>query len=179
MSPLAVPAADQPDGLDAVPSVRLLVNYTRQARPDFRVTRANAAAVATLARGFDGIPAALEAVASCLRLYEPAALCELIRPNALAFLAGSTGGDGVLRLRDRLAAAVGARTVRERRLLNRLAELPAGWSMPAAAAVTGLEPAACTRFIGELLTAGLIRADDGPNRSRLRVLNLVRAAALA
>ncbi|TNE86024.1 MAG: protein kinase [Deltaproteobacteria bacterium] len=54
------------------PSVKLLVDRVRAVRPDFRLEADNAEAVIELARRLDGLPLALELVATRMRLMSPA-----------------------------------------------------------------------------------------------------------
>lgn len=68
--PLAAPVG--PASLDDALSsegVRLLVERTRAVRPDFEVTAANVAAIVELVSRLDGLPLAIELVASRLRLF--------------------------------------------------------------------------------------------------------------
>lgn len=107
--PLATPAGD--DGLDlarlrAVPAVRLLVERAGSVAPGFRVDAGNAAAVAALCVGLDGLPLAYELVAPHLKAFSPRELAD--------------------RLGDRFAlAAVGPRDLPER---HRTLRTAIGWS---------------------------------------------------
>jgi predicted ATPase/class 3 adenylate cyclase len=64
--PLPVPAerVDSVEALAGVPSVRLFVLRTASSRPEFALTSANAAAVATVCRATDGVPLAVELAAA-------------------------------------------------------------------------------------------------------------------
>lgn len=168
LAPLAVPEhpqAKDPAGLAQVPSIELLTRYVRQVRPGFRLTGENAHAVVELARWADGIPAALEAVASWFTVYEPGALCEQVDADPFAFIEG---------LRERLDERLGALAGGERFLLGRLVDLERTWSVADAAAVSGLPPTACARSVRRLLAQGMVRPAGSADRSRFRVLNLVR-----
>jgi predicted ATPase/class 3 adenylate cyclase len=74
VAPLGVPAepgrptADQLQGLEAV---ELFVDRARSVRPDFRLTDANAPAVAAICRRLDGLPLALELAAARTNLLQP------------------------------------------------------------------------------------------------------------
>src|SRR6185437_13391145 len=74
VGPLALPP-DRPDPepgeVAACASVRLLVQRARAARPGFEVTKANAAAVASICRALDGMPLAIELAAARLRAMSP------------------------------------------------------------------------------------------------------------
>ncbi|HEX4291494.1 MAG TPA: DUF4062 domain-containing protein, partial [Trebonia sp.] len=77
VTPLALPeegAAVDLGTLAAVPAVALFVAGGREARPDFELTEANAAAVAEICRRLDGLPLALQLAAARLAVLPPAAL---------------------------------------------------------------------------------------------------------
>src|SRR5262249_26169265 len=64
---LAVPDEHDRSSVEHAEAVRLLVDRARMARPDFRVTDENAAALGQICRRLDGIPLALELAAGRLR----------------------------------------------------------------------------------------------------------------
>jgi predicted ATPase len=77
VAPLALPeagAAVDLGTLATVPAVALFVACAREARPDFELTVANAAAVAEICRRLDGLPLALQLAAARLTVLSPAAL---------------------------------------------------------------------------------------------------------
>lgn len=173
LSPLPVPEYPEPAGAAdpaRFPAIRLLAGYARQVRPEFQLTPANSGHVAALSRCVDGIPAALEAVASWFILYEPDVLHEYVRTDPFEFLATPSGGGG---LRDRLGQAVDALESGERALLAELAGLEKCWSVPDAAALSGRPVAGCGQLVRRLLAHGVVRP-HGAARSEFQVLNLVR-----
>jgi predicted ATPase len=77
VAPLALPkvgALLDPGTLAAVPAIAFFVTCAREARPDFELTDANAAAVAEICRRLDGLPLALQLAAPRLAVLSPAAL---------------------------------------------------------------------------------------------------------
>ena len=66
--PAPDPAGDlAPDALGGYAAVQLFLDRAIDARPDFALTRQNAAAVARICRDLDGIPLALELAAARVR----------------------------------------------------------------------------------------------------------------
>lgn len=80
--PLPVPSPSLPDGHETpdrvaqAAGVQLFVDRAQAARPDFQLTRGNAAAVAALCRDLEGIPLALELVAARAMALTPAQMNE-------------------------------------------------------------------------------------------------------
>jgi len=77
VAPLALPDATALVDLDilaAVPAVAFFLTCAREARSDFRLTEANAAAVAEICRRLDGLPLALQLAAARLTVLPPEAL---------------------------------------------------------------------------------------------------------
>jgi predicted ATPase len=77
VGPLALPEAGAPaeiGRLADVPAVAFFVACARDARPDFKLTDANAAAVAEICRRLDGLPLALQLAAARLTVLSPGAL---------------------------------------------------------------------------------------------------------
>jgi len=77
VTPLALPTASALVNLDilgAVPAVAFFLICAHDARPDFRLTETNAAAVAEICRRLDGLPLALQLAAIRLTVLSPEAL---------------------------------------------------------------------------------------------------------
>ena len=82
VSPLPTPSLGLPDAPETpaqvvqAAGVRLFVDRAQAARPDFQLTRGNAAAVAALCRNLEGIPLAIELVAARAMALSPAQMNE-------------------------------------------------------------------------------------------------------
>jgi predicted ATPase len=77
VAPLALPEGDalaDLASLAAVPAVAFFLTCARDARPGFRLTETNAAAVAEICRRLDGLPLALQLAAARLTVLSPEAL---------------------------------------------------------------------------------------------------------
>lgn len=94
VSPLALPDVDAldtsplaPEALRQYAAVELFLQRAQSVRPDFRLTPANAPAVAHICRRLDGLPLAIELAAVRIRVLTPAALLEHL-DRRLAVLTG-------------------------------------------------------------------------------------------
>jgi predicted ATPase len=88
--PLPVPQEDEPVNskkLAKIDSVRLFVQRSRQATPDFRLTEENAGQIAKICSMLDGLPLAIELAAARTRVFSPATIVEKLEAR-LAFLTG-------------------------------------------------------------------------------------------
>ena len=89
--PLALPAIPpRPPSLEdaaQAEAVQLFVERAQAVRPDFRLTRENAAAVAEICARLDGLPLAIELAAARLSVFTPQALAERLG-NRLKLLRG-------------------------------------------------------------------------------------------
>ena len=69
VAPLATPSAPgTPERLLEFASVELLVDRAQAVRPDFQITRRNAAALAALCQGLEGLPLAIELAAPWIQV---------------------------------------------------------------------------------------------------------------
>jgi predicted ATPase/DNA-binding CsgD family transcriptional regulator len=184
VAPLALPDPEhryELDALGAYPGVELFLERARAARPDFRLSEANAGAVGAICARVDGLPLAIELAAARVRLLSPAEIVpRLAHPFEL--LTGGprdrparhqTLGDTIswsLALLDR-----GART-----MFTRLGVFAGGFTVEAAEAVAG-DPGApgVIDALAALIDHGLVQrpAETGP-ASRPRLLETIREFAL-
>jgi predicted ATPase len=142
--PLALPDPRRPptaEDLARCEATRLFVERAQAVRPGFRVTAADAAAVAAICARLDGLPLALELAAARIKLLPPRAL--------LARLQGGPAGAALRLLTDGVRdAPARQRTLRatiawshdllappEQRLFRRLAVFAGGSTLEAAEAV--------------------------------------------
>jgi predicted ATPase/class 3 adenylate cyclase len=179
----AIPAARATvdvGALSQAPAVALFVERARAARPDFRLSPANARAVAEICARLDGLPLAIELAAARIRLLSPEAL--------LARLSGRlqllTGGARDLparqqTLRSTIAWSEDLLTPAERTLFRRLAVFAGGWTLSAAESVA---PAAgelegdILEGLASLVDKSLVRRqDDLESEPRFALLETIRA----
>ena len=175
--PLDLPAADA--GVDAVesPAVQLFVARATAADPAFRLTADNADAVVDLCRRLDGLPLALELVASRVSAMDVRDLVGRFHDQHRQ--------RGVPDRQQTLSAVVAwswdLLTDRERAVLRRLAPHPGGCTLAAAEAVCagdGVPVGDVAEILGRLVDRSLVVRIDGTSGSRYRLLETVRAYAL-
>ena len=138
--PLALPGADaltSPGALMQYASVALFVQRAAASRPDFELTRRNAAAVVEICRRLDGLPLAIELAAARVKILPPTQLlARFERPLELL-----TGGARDLperqqTLREAIKWSYDLLTPPERTLFRRLAVFRGGCTLEAAEAVS-------------------------------------------
>jgi predicted ATPase/class 3 adenylate cyclase/tetratricopeptide (TPR) repeat protein len=80
--PLALPASHQLAHLDQLaryPAVELFIQRAQAVKPDFQLTRTNAADVSEICMRLDGLPLAIELAAARIKLFAPQALLDRLR----------------------------------------------------------------------------------------------------
>jgi predicted ATPase/DNA-binding SARP family transcriptional activator len=175
--PLSVPAAlsSELGELERFEAVALFVARARAVRPDFRLTKGNAPAVAQICIALDGLPLALELAAARSKLLSPAAILERLA-RRLDFL---TSGPRDLPARQQtLRAAIDwsydLLDGDERAAFAGLGVFAGGWTLEAAEAVCG----AGLDTLASLVDKSLVRRDELDDESRFRLLETVREYAL-
>ncbi len=175
-------------GLAQVPAVMLFVQRAAAAAPDFALTPANAAAVANICIGLDGLPLALELAAAKVKLFSPQALAVRLQ-RRLSLL---TGGAHDLpprqrTLRSEIAWSFDLLAPAEQELFRRLAVFVGGFSLDAARAVCGpgFRPAPSDQAldvldgIASLLDHNLLRQEQAPDgEPRFGMLETIREFGL-
>lgn len=182
VSPLPVPDPEvhsRVESIAANESVSLFVENASVARPGFRIDEANAGLVAKICRALDGIPLAIE-LAAALSSHRSL-------PDLLADFAPATSAEFPENLDDlrqsRLFAAIDLSFRRleghERDLFEALAVFSGGWTLEAAAAVSGEADAfQVLDRLTRLLDRSLVIPDPVPrDEPRYRFLEPIRSFA--
>ncbi|MDP9262749.1 MAG: serine/threonine-protein kinase, partial [Acidobacteriota bacterium] len=136
---LGVPNPKSAPPLEALlryPAVRLFRQRARAVKPDFEITKDNAAAVATLCAQLDGLPLAIELAAARIKLLSPSAMQARLE-SRLQLL---TGGARDLparqqTLRGAMDWSYGLLNAAEQKLFRRLAVFVGGCTLEAVEAV--------------------------------------------
>ena len=182
VAPLPAPAPGgdlAPATLGRYAAVRLFLDRAVDARPDFALTRENAAAVACICRDLDGIPLALELAAARVRSMPIDAIAAHLT-DRFALLKGrdQTALPRQQTLRATIDWSYDLLAPPERALLQRLSVFAGGFALDAAAAVgagNDLAPGEMLDALGNLVDKSLV-AFDGP-KERYRLLETVRQYA--
>ncbi|MDF2758301.1 MAG: adenylate/guanylate cyclase protein [Thermomicrobiales bacterium] len=184
LPPLSVPDPAQLPSIERLSqyeAVRLFVERAQAVRPDFRVTSANAAAVAEICHRLDGLPLAIELAAAYVRLLSPQAL--LLRLEKRLPLLTRGARDIPARqqtMRDAIAWSHDLLTQEEQIHFRRLAVFAGGCTLEVAEAVVNQED---TRDvfagIAALVDTSLLRQEEGAGgEPRFSMLETVREFGL-
>jgi predicted ATPase len=176
--PLPLPdygAASAASDLASSPAVALFIDRARAVRPGFALTEANAEAVAQICRRLEGLPLAIELAAARTRLLDPAALLGRLATSLDALGTGPVDMPERQRtLRATVEWSTGLLDDAERFLLETTAIFVDGWTIEAAAEVSGLDTDRVLELTEALARHSLVQiASSGP-APRPRLLETVR-----
>ena len=178
--------ADTPptaEGLGHFEAVQLFVARAQEIRPDFRLTDANAPAVAEICRRLDGLPLALELAAARIRLFSPQALKSRL-DKSLPLL---TGGSRDLparheTLRNAIGWSYNLLDGVEQLLFRRMSVFAGGCTLDAAiylAADSALEAGESLDRLESLIDKNLLRQrEQSDGEPRFWMLATIREYAL-
>ena len=180
--PLIVAEPGAATGLDAfmeTEAIRLFADRAMSVRPDFRITEENVHVVAELVRRLDGLPLAIELVASRLRLLPVEQIVDRLDARMLS--------SGSVDLPERQRTINGAISwshdllaESERRLFARFAVFGGGARLEEVEAVCGPSEELSDDLLDALSTLvdhSLIRRVDADGHPRLRMLHVIREYA--
>ena len=177
--PLSLPDLNglpEPDMLAEYEAVALFLQRAAAARQGFALTAENAAAIAEICAGLDGLPLAIELAAARVRLFSPAAMLARLHER----LAWLTGGprDRTNRhqtLRATLDWSYNLLDPRQQTVFARLAVFAGGCTLEAANAVAG----AGFDSIASLLDKSLLQEAEGRDgETRFHMLETICEYAL-
>lgn len=184
LSPLALPdlrglPSEEPDLLSALSwysAIELFVDRALLVQPDFKLTRENAAAVAEICIGLDGLPLAIELAAARVKLFPPPAMLTRLE-NRLTWLTG--GARDVPARQQTLRATIdwsySLLDSDEQTLFSQLAVFAGGCTLEAAAAVVG---SIVLDGLASLVEKSLLRRVEGvEGEPRFLMLETIREYA--
>jgi predicted ATPase/DNA-binding winged helix-turn-helix (wHTH) protein len=182
--PLDVPAPGQaaPDYIMQYSAVELFVARTKALNAGFSPTAEDLSSIATICRHLDGIPLAIEFAAARAAVLSVQGVAAGLRDRFALLTAGRrTALPRQRTLRATLDWSYELLPDAEQRLLRRLAVFPGGFTIDAAAAVmtdTGLDAAAMTDGIANLVSKSLVILGRTQGATRWHLLETIRAYAL-
>jgi predicted ATPase/DNA-binding SARP family transcriptional activator len=186
---LALPAADERERGDAVSldqvaqseAVRLFVDRAQSALAAFRLTHANAAAVARVCRRLDGLPLALELAAARVRALPPEQLAGRLEASLGILATGArTAVPRHRTLRQTIQWSYDLLDEPARTLLRRLAVFAGDFTLDAAervAAGSGLDTNDILDVLGALVDKSLANMREEDGAARYYLLETIRQFA--
>ncbi|MDQ3929606.1 MAG: tetratricopeptide repeat protein, partial [Chloroflexota bacterium] len=192
LPPLDLPDLDRSYSLDSVAhndAVQLFAQRAQAARPDFRLTEANARYVAEICVRLAGLPLAIELAAARTRLLSPSAILSNMKGQGqrLAFLGGGARNLPARQqtLRGAIEWSYNLLDEGEKLLLRRLAVFVRSCTVEAIQAVCGTATGAAVGFsqgsadlldrLASLVDKSLLRQEDIPGGEvRFNMLEMIR-----
>jgi predicted ATPase/class 3 adenylate cyclase len=176
VAPLALPLDEHDaESVARAPAVALFCERARAHDPDFRLSDADADAVAEICRRVDGLPLAIELAAARCGLLTPGEIAERL-DSALGAL-GTAAQDAPARqrtLRATIDWSHGLLSELEKQCFARFAVFAGGATVEAAEAITAADLDTLEGLAAKNL---LVRRRDAFTRSRLGMLETIRAYA--
>jgi predicted ATPase/DNA-binding CsgD family transcriptional regulator len=181
-SPLEVPRSDSPLSIvRAVPAVDLFVQRAKAIDPRFALTAQNAEAVTQVCQRLDGLPLAIELAAARSNVLSPTALLALLGQRLQVLGIGPRDAPARHQtMQVAIAWSYDLLSADEQDLFRRLAVFSGGWTLEAAAAVSGLTLPEMLIRLDTLVDQSLVvgRTDGGALCSRFTMLETIRTFAL-
>ncbi len=178
VGPLTVPAFSGPAAIEqlaTLPAVQLFVDRAQAVRHDFELTDENALAIVEICRRLDGLPLAIELAAARARLLEPDALLARLGSSLDALGTGPVDLPERQRtLRATVEWSFGLLDDAEQHMLATLSIFVEGWTVEAAAHVSGLTDDRTLDLLDSLAGHSLVSVDATDVGPRFRMLAAIR-----
>jgi predicted ATPase len=180
VAPLPLPAAGVSTlaELTENPAVSLFLQRAVAVKPDFELTRENAAVVAEICSRLDGLPLAIELAAARIKLLSPAAMRTRLE-SGLHLLTG--GARDLPERQQTLRAAMdwsyGLLNEAEQRLFRRLSVFPGGCTLEGAEAVCDAAQDLeidVLEGVASIVDKSLLQQVEGPSETRFVMLGTIR-----
>ncbi len=181
---LAVPDLDRLPSLESLTgneAVRLFIERSRAALPDFIVTDHNATPIAQVCHRLDGIPLAIELAAARVKILPVSQIASRLDDRFRLLTGGSrTTLPRHQTLRSTMDWSYALLSEPERKLLRRLSVFARGWTLEAAEEICGgsdLVQGEVLDLLGQLVDKSLVVVEDQAADARYRMLETVRLYA--
>ena len=185
--PLALPDLKHLPDADVLlqyPAVALFVQRMQDVKPDFVLTRSNAATIAEICILLDGLPLAIELAAARVKLLPPQTLLARLKQHRLQVLTGGTrdAPERQQTLRNTVAWSYDLLNDDEQRLFRRLCVFMGGCTLDAAEAVSNAVDGLSIDVLDvatSLINKSLLRQVEGEeSEPRLFMLETIREYGL-
>ena len=186
--PLSTPDENQAKNLtlldfEQFSALRLFAERARAVRFGFSLTLENVSAVAAICRQLDGLPLAIELIASRVRMLPPEALLPRLTNDFTLHVEGLRNvPDRQLTLHNAIAWSYALLSPEEQTLLRRLAVFSGGWTLSAAEMVCagdGIETHKVESLLLRLMDKSLVITDVSAEEPRFGILETIRQYAHA
>jgi predicted ATPase/class 3 adenylate cyclase len=178
LGPLATPEASDADVMSGDDAVRLFVDRAHSARPGFRLSDANAAAVGEICRRLDGIPLALELAAARVSALSPADISGLLDERFRLLTGGRRSGvERHQTLRATVDWSYSLLDDRERVVFDRLSVCIGSFDAGAAHAIVtgdGVEAWDVLDALTDLVAKSMVVAEEDDATMRYQLLETLR-----
>ena len=178
---LSLPSSDSLDAISGAESVRLFVERAQAASATFRLTDANAAAIARLCRRLDGLPLAIELAAARARALTPEQMLGRLDDGLRVLESPRRGAVPRHRtLRDAIEWSYHLLDDAERVVLQRLSVFAGDFSLDAAEAVVAdavIAHADVLDLLAALVDKSLVVVREQADEARYRLLETIRQYA--
>jgi predicted ATPase/class 3 adenylate cyclase len=179
---LQTPSPEEKMDLEQYAAVRLFIDRATQSLSTFRVTNANAPAVAQICYRLDGIPLAIELAAARVKALSVEKIAERLDDRFRLLTGGSrTALPRQQTLRSMIDWSHNLLAETEHILFQRLSVFAGGWTLEAAEEVcssNGLEQADILDLSAHLVDKSLVVMDEGSEVLRFHMLETIREYAL-
>jgi non-specific serine/threonine protein kinase len=181
VDPLPVPASLLPLAqLRANEAVCLFLERARAVSPGFALEEANAATVSEICRRLDGLPLAIELAAARVKLLPPDLLLARMSDRLRLLTEGPRDAPARQQtMRDAIGWSYGLLDAEARRLFRHLSVFAGGWTVEAAAAVTGADAADVLAGLERLADQSLVRSSVRAGELHFTMLETMREYGLA
>ena len=180
--PLLLPAGDTVAEVEGSGAGRMFLEHARRVRTGFTVTPDNAADIAVLCRGLDGLPLSIELAAARVKVLTPRAILTRLDQVLDLKAADSTRPDRHRTIRGAIAWSFDLLTLVQQHVLSRLGVFVGGADLDAVRAVTHsdtLAGADVLEVLFDLVEASLVTVTDtADGEPRFGLLESVRLFAL-